>query len=90
MGVEKDLPPGEHLLACFRPFIKQLASSSLPTKTGAPPGFHGAGKTFRPSAAKNIGLSDCRILFEAGKAKWKSRLTRVTKQNAIRDPKVKF
>jgi hypothetical protein len=33
MGVDKDLPPGEHLLACFRPFIKQLASSSLSPKT---------------------------------------------------------
>src|SRR5216683_1390550 len=25
--------PGEHLLACFQPFIKQLASSSLSPKT---------------------------------------------------------
>jgi hypothetical protein len=33
MGVNKDLPPGEHLLACFRPFIKQLASLSLSPKT---------------------------------------------------------
>jgi len=33
MGVDKDLPPGEHLLACFRPFINQLASSSLSPKT---------------------------------------------------------
>jgi hypothetical protein len=33
MGVDKDLPPGEQLLACFRPFIKQLASSSLSPKT---------------------------------------------------------
>ena len=33
MGVDKDLPPGEHLLACFRPFIKHLASSSLSPKT---------------------------------------------------------
>ena len=33
MGVEKDLPPGEHLLACFRRFINQLASSSLSPKT---------------------------------------------------------
>src|SRR5205823_12997489 len=31
--VEKDLPPGEQLLACFRPFIEYLASSSLPPKT---------------------------------------------------------
>lgn len=33
MGLEQDLPPGEHLLACFRPFIEHLASSSLSPKT---------------------------------------------------------
>ncbi|MFH1016382.1 MAG: hypothetical protein V1771_05230 [Chloroflexota bacterium] len=33
MGVDKDLPPGEQLLACFRPFIEHLASSSLSPKT---------------------------------------------------------
>src|SRR5579859_1603651 len=33
MGLDKDLPPGEQLLACFRPFIEQLASSSLSPKT---------------------------------------------------------
>ena len=33
MGLEKDLPPGEQLLACFRPFIEQLAASSLTLKT---------------------------------------------------------
>jgi hypothetical protein len=33
MGLEKDLPPGEQLLACFRPFIEHLASSSLSQKT---------------------------------------------------------
>ena len=33
MGVERDLPPGEQLLACFRPFIEHLASSSLSPKT---------------------------------------------------------
>src|SRR6202051_2102599 len=33
MGLEKDLPPGEQLLACFRPFIEHLASSSLSPKT---------------------------------------------------------
>src|SRR5229473_2577602 len=33
MGMEKDLPPGEQLLACFRPFIEHLASSSLSRKT---------------------------------------------------------
>ena len=33
MGVEQDLPPGEQLLACFRPFIEHLASSRLSPKT---------------------------------------------------------
>jgi hypothetical protein len=33
MGLEKDLPPGEQLLACLRPFIQHLASSSLSPKT---------------------------------------------------------
>jgi hypothetical protein len=33
MGLEKDLPPGEQLLACLRPFIEHLASSSLSPKT---------------------------------------------------------
>ena len=33
MGLEKDLPTGEQLLACLRPFIEQLASSSLTPKT---------------------------------------------------------
>jgi len=33
MGLEKDLPPGEQLLACFRPFIEHLASSNLSPKT---------------------------------------------------------
>ena len=33
MGLEKDLPPGEQLLACFRPFIEHLASSSLSPKS---------------------------------------------------------
>jgi hypothetical protein len=32
MGLEKDLPPGEKLVACFRPFIEHLASSSLSPK----------------------------------------------------------
>jgi hypothetical protein len=32
MGLEKDLLPGEQLLACFRPFIGHLASSSLSPK----------------------------------------------------------
>ncbi len=33
MGVEKDVPPGEELVACFRPFIEHLASSSLSQTT---------------------------------------------------------
>jgi len=33
MGWEKDLPSGEKLVACFRPFIEHLASSSLSRKT---------------------------------------------------------
>ena len=33
MGLEKDVPPGEQLVACFRPFIEHLASSSLSPKT---------------------------------------------------------
>jgi hypothetical protein len=33
MGLEKDLPPGEALLACLRPFIEHLASSGLSPKT---------------------------------------------------------
>src|ERR1700692_839115 len=32
-GLEKDLPPGEELVACLRPFIEHLASSSLSPKT---------------------------------------------------------
>jgi hypothetical protein len=33
MGLEKDLPPGEELIACLRPFIEHLASSNLSPKT---------------------------------------------------------
>ena len=33
MGLEKDLPPGEQILACLRPFIEHLASSALSPKT---------------------------------------------------------
>ena len=33
MGWEKDLPPGERLVTCFRPFIQHLASLSLSSKT---------------------------------------------------------
>jgi len=33
MGLEKDLPPGQQLLTCFRPFIEYLASQHLSPKT---------------------------------------------------------
>jgi hypothetical protein len=33
MGVEKDLPPGEQLIALFRPFLEDLAASTLSPKT---------------------------------------------------------
>ena len=33
MGLEKDVPPGEQLLACFRPFIAHLTSSRLSRRT---------------------------------------------------------
>jgi len=33
MGVEKDLPPGEALIVCFRPFIEHLVASGLSPKT---------------------------------------------------------
>jgi hypothetical protein len=33
MGGEKDLPPGETLVACFRHFLEHLASTSLSRKT---------------------------------------------------------
>jgi hypothetical protein len=33
MGWEKDLPPGEKLVACFRPFLEYLAASDLSPKT---------------------------------------------------------
>jgi hypothetical protein len=33
MGLEQDLPPGEELLVCFRPFLEHLAASSLSPKT---------------------------------------------------------
>ena len=32
-GLEKDLPPGEHLVALFRPFLEHLAASNLSPKT---------------------------------------------------------
>jgi hypothetical protein len=33
MGLEKDLPPGDQLVAHLRPFIEHLASSSLSPRT---------------------------------------------------------
>ena len=33
MGVEKDLPPGEKLVACFRPFLEGLVASDLSPTT---------------------------------------------------------
>ena len=33
MGWEKDLPAGERLVACFRPFLEDLTSSGLSRKT---------------------------------------------------------
>ena len=33
MGWEKDLPPGERLVACFRPFIQHVVASGLSRQT---------------------------------------------------------
>lgn len=33
MGWEKDIPPGEKLVACFRPFLEYLVSTDLSPKT---------------------------------------------------------
>jgi len=33
MGEEKDIPPGEKLVACFRPFVEDLVASDLSPKT---------------------------------------------------------
>src|ERR1700739_1552674 len=33
MGLEKDLPPGEKMVACFRPFLEYLVTSDLSPKT---------------------------------------------------------
>ena len=33
MGLEKDLPPGEKLVDCFRPFLEELVASDLSPKT---------------------------------------------------------
>jgi hypothetical protein len=33
MGLEKDLPPGEKLVTCFRPFLEHLVGAQLSPKT---------------------------------------------------------
>ena len=33
MGWEKDVPPGEQLVACFRPFLEHLIASDLAPRT---------------------------------------------------------
>ena len=33
MGLEKDLPAGEKLVTCFRPFLEELVASDLSPKT---------------------------------------------------------
>ena len=33
MGLEKDVPPGEQLIALFRPFLEYLAASDLSPRT---------------------------------------------------------
>ena len=33
MGLEKDVAPGEKLVACFRPFLEDLVASELSPKT---------------------------------------------------------
>jgi hypothetical protein len=33
MGWEKEIPPGEKLVACFRPFLEALVASDLSPKT---------------------------------------------------------
>jgi len=33
MGLEEDIPPGERLIACFRPFIEHLVSSEKSRRT---------------------------------------------------------
>ena len=33
LGVGKDLPPGQKLVACFRPFLEHLVSSDVSPKT---------------------------------------------------------
>jgi hypothetical protein len=49
MGLEKDLPPGEALVVCLRPFIEHLALANLSPKTvrqhvDAAPGHSSAGR----------------------------------------------
>ena len=33
MGLEKDVPPGEKIVICFRPFLERLVTSDLSPKT---------------------------------------------------------
>src|SRR5580658_8851995 len=33
MGLDEDIPPGERLIACFRPFIEHLVSSEKSRRT---------------------------------------------------------
>jgi hypothetical protein len=33
MGLKNDLPPGEKLVACFRPFLEEIVASDLSPKT---------------------------------------------------------
>jgi hypothetical protein len=33
MGMEEDIPPGEQLVACFRPFLEHLVSSEKSRRT---------------------------------------------------------
>ena len=33
MGLDEDLPPGEQILACLRPFLEHLAASALAPRT---------------------------------------------------------
>src|SRR5437016_12714377 len=57
MGLEKDLPPGEALVACCRPRREQLAAAGLAPRTsrrqgggpGPPGGESGRGRDYGPS-----------------------------------------
>jgi len=33
MGMDEDIPPGERLLECFRPFLESLAASGMSHRT---------------------------------------------------------